>query len=130
MAFDRGVTWYDDPFAGCAEKLRASIPRDVRPFFVTHSVFGSGVIERLQRMPKVKQAALDAVAATSMFDARTLAPDSLLAFAFSKNPDAVVVTSMFSDDHIDLNCAVAAKPASPDFADFLMRIIKVSEGHA
>lgn len=120
----------DDPFADCAQKLRASIPPDVRPFFVTHGVFGSGVIERLERMPKVKQAALDALAATSMYDARTLAPDFLLTFAFSNNPDGVVITSMFSDEHIDRNCAVAAKLASPDFADCLRRIIKAGEDHA
>jgi aryl-alcohol dehydrogenase-like predicted oxidoreductase len=94
---------------------------------LTHSVFGSGAIERLERMPILKKAALDILASKHSHDPQMFAPDILLAFAFSNNPHGVVITSMFSKEHIGQNCALAEKPVSAEVSKCLRRMIKEGE---
>ncbi len=76
----------DGLFNDAAERLRAAIAPGLRPFFLTHSMFGSGAIERLERMPNLKRAALDILTSKHALDPQMFAPYILLAFAFSNNP--------------------------------------------
>jgi len=49
-------------------------------------------------------------------NATEIVADLLLHFAFSNNPDGVVIASMFSARHIEHNCSLAAKSPAPELA--------------
>jgi hypothetical protein len=56
--------------------------------------------------------------------ATELVADLLLHFAFSNNPDGVVITSMFSAWHIERNCSLAAKSPTPELAANVYSLLK------
>lgn len=96
----------DNPF----EHARCRLPVDGL-FPITHSVFGSGALERFSAFLEAYPEACSRLVSI----ASTPAPsDMLLDLAFAKNPSGLVLASMFSPRHVQANCAHAAK--APNFA--------------
>jgi aryl-alcohol dehydrogenase-like predicted oxidoreductase len=105
----------DSPFSNAAADLRAAFPTQ-RPMFVTHGVFGSSVAQRLAQVNAAQRARLNAVAERHGFELAAWPYDLLLRFAFSNNPDGVVIMSMFDPKHIEANVATAHLPAASGLA--------------
>ncbi len=104
----------DSPFLNAAPSLRARLP-EPSPMFVTHGVFGS--FEAVARESPQLHAAWEVVAQRHRFDTGGRLSAVLEAFAFSNNPDGVVITSMFSVAHIKANCVAASRLPISGFSD-------------
>jgi hypothetical protein len=110
----------DTPFANAGPALRAILPAPT-PMFVTHGAFGcAGAITR--QSPR-QHAALAALAGRYGLDSRRINSAILSTFAFSNNPDGVVIAAMFSSAHLDDNCAAASGQAIAGFAEEVRGII-------
>jgi len=105
----------DTPFTDAATMLRARLKAPA-PMFVTHGVFGSGITQALASMSEQQRARIAALAERHGIDFLRSPNDLLLRFAFSNNPDGVVIISMFGTSHIERNIAAASLPPIPDFA--------------
>jgi aryl-alcohol dehydrogenase-like predicted oxidoreductase len=105
----------DTPLTDVAARLGATLPSPA-PVLVTHGVFGSGVTEALAGLDAPRRARLSAVAERHGIDISKSSNDLLLRFAFSNNPDGVVIISMFNPKHIEHNIAAAGLPPIPGFA--------------
>jgi aryl-alcohol dehydrogenase-like predicted oxidoreductase len=105
----------DTPFSNAAAELRAAFPT-TKPMFVTHGVIGASVPRRLAQASTAQRARLDAVAERHGFELTAWPYDLLLRFAFSNNPDGVVILSMFDPRHIEANIAAARLPPAPGLA--------------
>jgi aryl-alcohol dehydrogenase-like predicted oxidoreductase len=105
----------DTPITDAAARLRASLPVPA-PTFVTHGVFGSGVTQALESMTATQRHRIAALADSHGIDFLKSPADLLLRFAFSNNPDGVVLISMFDTTHIERNIAVSCLPPIPGFA--------------
>lgn len=99
----------DNPFSQAAPELQQSLPLAIRPTFVTHGVFGSGVADKLNALPPTLTDTLRSTMSRHGLPPDADTSDLLLAFALSNNPDGVVITSMFDSRHIARNCHVALK---------------------
>jgi aryl-alcohol dehydrogenase-like predicted oxidoreductase len=105
----------DTPLTAAAAALRARLPAPA-PMFVTHGVFGSGVTRALADMNAQQRTRISALAEDQGIDFSKSPNDLLLRFAFSNNPDGVVIISMFDIRHIEHNIAAASLPPTPAFA--------------
>lgn len=105
----------DTPFTDATTRLRASLPAPA-PKYVTHGVFGSGVTQALESVQPTKRHRIAALANSHGIDFIRSPADLLLRFAFSNNPDGVVLISMFDTKHIERNIAVSCMPPIPGFA--------------
>jgi aryl-alcohol dehydrogenase-like predicted oxidoreductase len=108
----------DTPFTSAAAILRAKLPAPM-PMFVTHGVFGSGIVQALARMSVQHRAGITALAERHGIDASKSPVDLLLRFAFSNNPDGVVIVSMFDTRHIERNVAASCLQPIPELAGAL-----------
>jgi aryl-alcohol dehydrogenase-like predicted oxidoreductase len=106
----------DTPFTGVAARFRASLPTPL-PSFVTHGVFGAGVTQSLARIDAEQRRRVAAVSDRHGIDFLASPADFLMRFAFSNNPEGVVLVSMFDSEHIERNIAMSRLPPAPDFAD-------------
>ena len=106
----------DTPFSNAAAYLRAAFPTP-RPIFVTHGIFGSSVAQRLAEANAAQRARLNAIAESHGFELTAWPYDLLLRFAFSNNPDGIVLMSMFDPKHIEANVAAARLPPAPGLAN-------------
>lgn len=102
----------DTPLANAAPCLRSQLPAS--PMFVTHGVFGAA--EALARLGGVQRDRIAAIAAPHGIDASRALNELLLRFAFSNNPDGVVIVSMFDIGHMERNIAASAAPPVPGLA--------------
>jgi aryl-alcohol dehydrogenase-like predicted oxidoreductase len=114
----------DSPFSDAAARLRARAPV---PMFVTHGVFG-GTEAVVRRSPRLN-AALVALAERYGLDSRGTISAVLSAFAFSNNPEGVVIVSMFSPAHLENNCAAASGRAIAGLAEEVRRIVNQHPDH-
>lgn len=105
----------DTPFSNTATALRTAFSA-ARPMFVTHGVFGSSIAERLAQVSPAERAKLTAIAERRGVELSAWPHDLLLRFAFSNNPDGVVILSMFNPKHIEANVAAAQLAPLPEFA--------------
>lgn len=105
----------DTPFTNAAAALRASIPGPA-PMLVTHGVFGSGITQALGSMNAQQRTRITALAERHGIDFVKSPHDLLLRFAFSNNPEGVVIISMFDTKHIERNIAASGLPPIPGFA--------------
>jgi aryl-alcohol dehydrogenase-like predicted oxidoreductase len=105
----------DTPLTNAAEMLRARLPAPP-PMFVTHGVFGSGITQALASKNVQQRAKITALAEHHEIDFSRSPHDLLLRFAFSNNPDGVVVISMFDTKHIERNIAISRLTPIPGFA--------------
>jgi aryl-alcohol dehydrogenase-like predicted oxidoreductase len=113
----------DAPHNGVAVRLRSELARDRRPQFVTHGVFGTENSNEISMLLSRASETLHGWPQESDPHATELA-DLLLHFAFSNNPDGVVITSMFSASHIERNCSLAAKSPTPELATEVHSLLK------
>ncbi|MFB9265474.1 aldo/keto reductase [Bradyrhizobium erythrophlei] len=105
----------DTPLTNAAAILRARLATP-RPMFVTHGVFGSGIAQIIARMNGQQRNRVTALAERHGIDFSDTPDDLLLRFAFSNNPEGVVIISMYDTKHIERNIAASAVPPSPGFA--------------
>jgi aryl-alcohol dehydrogenase-like predicted oxidoreductase len=105
----------DTPLTNHAANLRIQFP--IAPMFVTHGVFGSGITQAHTSMRPEQRARLTAIAERHGIEFAKSPHDLLLRFAFSNNPDGVVIISMFDTRHIERNATAASLPPIPGFAD-------------
>lgn len=109
------VQFPDTPFSNASVHLRDALGMP-GPSFVTHGVFGSGIAERIAALTTPQRDRMIDLAERYGIDISRSPHDLLLNFAFSNNPDGVVVMSMFNAKHIERNIAAACRPAIPGFA--------------
>ncbi|WP_084305960.1 aldo/keto reductase [Bradyrhizobium sp. ARR65] len=114
----------DAPHNGVAIRLRSELPRDYRPQFVTHGVFGTENSNEISMLSSRASETLKFWLQEYDPHATELVADLLLHFAFSNNPDGVVITSMFNAWHIDHNCSLAAKRPTADLAAKVYSLLK------
>jgi aryl-alcohol dehydrogenase-like predicted oxidoreductase len=106
----------DTPLTHAAAILRERLPAPA-PMFVTHGVFGSGLTDAFARLTAQQRAKTAELAQRHGIDFPKTPGDPLLRFAFSNNPDGVVVISMFDASHIARNIAGSSLDPIPGFAD-------------
>jgi aryl-alcohol dehydrogenase-like predicted oxidoreductase len=114
----------DAPHSGVAVRLRSELPRDTRPQFVTHGVFGTENLNEISMLSSRASETLKFWLQECDPHSTELVADLLLHFAFSNNPDGVVITSMFSASHIERNCSLAAKSPTPELAAKVHSLLK------
>lgn len=112
----------DTPLTKAAAALRAKVPAPA-PMFVTHGVFGSGLTQAFAGMNAQQREKIAALAELHGIDFVKSPDDLLLRFAFSNNPDGVVIVSMFGSGHIERNIAGARLPPIPGLAEALRQIV-------
>ncbi|HYP57986.1 MAG TPA: aldo/keto reductase [Beijerinckia sp.] len=113
----------ENMFDQAADGLRAALPPEIQPFFITHCVFGKGALERLAHLLTTKGGQLASLASQLGYNPPTIAADLLLDYAFAKNPAGVVLLSMFSLAHIELNCGRASRAPRADVGPFVQKFI-------
>lgn len=113
----------DNPFHQAAEQLKAKLEDVASLSFITHGAFEGGVCEHLSRVLGGDGGRLAALASQLAYGPPSMASDILLDYAFAKNPDGVVLVSMFDQVHIDMNCARASRRPRKDVADFVHKMI-------
>jgi hypothetical protein len=52
-----------------------------------------------------------------------MASEMLLDYAFAANPEGAVLASMFTQAHIDMNCARAVRPPRKDIGPFMQKFV-------
>jgi aryl-alcohol dehydrogenase-like predicted oxidoreductase len=115
------VQFPDTPLTNAAATLRERLPAPT-PMFVTHGVFGSGLTQAIANINAPQRAAIAALA--EQHGIGFSSPDDLLLrFAFSNNPDGVVIISMFGPAHIERNIRGACLPPIPGFARAVRQIL-------
>jgi aryl-alcohol dehydrogenase-like predicted oxidoreductase len=114
----------DAPHSGVAVRLRSELPSDRRPQFVTHGVFGKENSNEISMLSSRASETLKFWLQEYDPHATEIVGDLLLHFAFSNNPDGVVITSMFSAQHIERNCSLAAKSPTPELAAKISALLK------
>ena len=92
-------------------------------FFVTHGVFGMGAQERLSHLLVGDGGRLGALASQLAYGPPFMASEMLLDYAFAANPEGVVLATMFTQSHIDMNCARAARQPRKDIGPFMQKFI-------
>lgn len=97
-----------------APRLPVSTRTDPQPFLVTHGIFGvDGPLRRLGEILASHPDAETRLRAAGYGGTRGgLAAQVLGAYAFARNPDGVVLSSMFSADHAQAICARASMEPS------------------
>jgi aryl-alcohol dehydrogenase-like predicted oxidoreductase len=116
------VQFPDTPLTNAAANLRNKLPVPA-PTFVTHGVFGPGPTQAVAAMSAQQRTQILALAERHGIDVSKSPNDLLLRFAFSNNPDGVVIVTMFGPEHIEHNIAVAELPPIPGLADAVRQIL-------
>lgn len=121
------VQFPDSPFDSLAPTTRALTSCERHLIFVTHGVFGSGLMARFESLDtttleRVKRVAIQfgLVDATGNMSISKL----LLSFALANNQDGVVITSMFNVTHVKSNSEVASVPINPELAPSLRAALR------
>lgn len=104
----------DTPLTNAATFLRSQLP--AAPMFVTHGVFGSDTAEAIAGLDGAQRGRIAAIARQHGADPVRVLLDLQLRFAFSSNPDGVVIISMFNLEHMERNIAASAAPPIPGLA--------------
>jgi aryl-alcohol dehydrogenase-like predicted oxidoreductase len=107
----------DTPLTNAATSLRSQL--SAAPMFVTHGVFGADTASAIARLTGEQRGRIAAIAEQHGVDAARVMDDLPLRFAFSSNPDGVVITSMFNAVHMERNIAASAAPPIPGLATAL-----------
>jgi aryl-alcohol dehydrogenase-like predicted oxidoreductase len=104
----------DNPFLEATDQL-CHHPATRNHFLITHSVFGSGALRQF-----------GALMQTSRYsDSTENSADLLFDYALAKNPNGIVLSSMFSRKHSDTNCAHAAAPINPNAIGRVQSVLAV-----
>jgi aryl-alcohol dehydrogenase-like predicted oxidoreductase len=111
----------ETPLTCWAPTLRNAMPAPTR--FITHGVFGSGIVRVLESAEPRRRLELAALAEQYQIDVTRSYADLLLRFAFSNNPDGVVMVSMFDAGHIEHNTSEAGRQPIPGLADAVRQVL-------
>jgi aryl-alcohol dehydrogenase-like predicted oxidoreductase len=114
----------DDPFVRTAEGVKGALASYPSLFFVTCSLFG--IHERLSRLLVGDGGRLGALASQLGYGPPFMASEMILDHAFAANPEGVVLASMFTPAHIEMNCARAARPPRKDIGPFMQKFVAVA----
>lgn len=104
----------DTPLADAATQLRSQLPAP--PMFVTHGVFNTDAAAAIAGLDGARRDRIAAIAGQHGVDASQALHDLPLGFAFSSNPDGVVIISMFNTKHMERNIAASGAPPIPGLA--------------
>ncbi|MGA7384352.1 MAG: aldo/keto reductase [Methylocella sp.] len=110
----------DDPFVRTIAGVKSALG-DAALFFVTYSVFGAH--ERLSHLLVGGGGRLGALASQLGYGPPFMASEMILDYAFAANPEGVVLASMFTHAHIEMNCARAARPPRKDIGPFMQKFV-------
>jgi aryl-alcohol dehydrogenase-like predicted oxidoreductase len=113
----------DNPFLQTVARVKDALAGDTKLFFVTHGVFGMGAHERLSHLLVGDGGRLGSLASQLAYGPPFMASEMLLDYAFATNPEGVVLASMSSQSHIDMNCAKAARPPRKDIGPFMQKFV-------
>ncbi len=113
----------ENPFAQTVAGVKDALASDAKFFFVTHSVIGAGAHEHLSHLLVGDGGRLGSLASQLAYNPPFMASEMLLDYAFAANPDGVVLTSMFNQSHIDMNCARAARKPRGDIGPFMQKFV-------
>jgi len=113
----------ENPFSQTVARVKDALGADAKLFFVTHSVFGMGAHERLSHLLVGDGGRLGALASQLAYGPPFMASEMLLDYAFATNPEGVVLASMFTQAHIDMNSARAARPPRRDIGPFMQKFV-------
>lgn len=113
----------ENPFSRTVAAVKDALAGDAKFFFVTHSVFGVGALERLSHLLVGDGGRLGALASQLAYNPPFMASEMLLDYAFATNPEGVVLASMFNQTHIDMNCARAARKPRNDIGPFMQKFV-------
>ncbi len=111
----------DDLFLPTLAGVKGALAGDASLFFVTYSVFG--VHERLSHLLVGGGGRLGALASQLGYGPPFMASEMILDYAFAANPEGVVLASMFTPAHIEMNCARAARPPRKDIGPFVQKFV-------
>ena len=111
----------DNPFSQTVARVKDALAGDAKFFFVTHGVFGAQ--DRLAHLLVGDGGRLGALASQLAYGPPFMASEMLLDYAFATNPEGVVLASMFSQAHIDMNCARASRPPRKDIGPFMQKFV-------
>ncbi|MGH6811376.1 MAG: aldo/keto reductase [Methylocella sp.] len=111
----------DDPFVRTAAGVKGALAGGASIFFVTHSVFGAH--ERLSHLLVGDGGRLGALASQLGYGPPFMASEMILDNAFAANPEGVVLASMLTPAHIEMNCARAARPPRKDIGPFMQKFV-------
>jgi aryl-alcohol dehydrogenase-like predicted oxidoreductase len=111
----------DSPFAPAIARVKAELGEDSALFFVTHSVFGAH--DLLSRLLIGDGGQLGALASQLGYGPPFVASEMLLDHGFAANPQGVVLASMFTEAHINMNCARAARGPRKDIGPFMQKFV-------
>ena len=117
----------ENPFARAVERVKDALAGDASLFFVSHSVFGQGALERLPHLLVGDGGRLGALASQLAYGPPFMASEMLLDYAFATNPEGVVLTSMFTHAHIDMNCTRAGRPPRNDIGPFIQKFVVATQ---
>jgi aryl-alcohol dehydrogenase-like predicted oxidoreductase len=110
----------DNPFLEMTELLRQR-PATQNLFFITHSVFGTGTLERFTDLVQ-KSSMSSQLAASSIH--------LLFDYALAKNQNGIVLSSMFSQRHIEQNCARASAPVNNEAVALVTKLCAFTPSQA
>jgi aryl-alcohol dehydrogenase-like predicted oxidoreductase len=113
----------DNPFSQTLARVKDALAADAKFFFVTQGVFGLGAHERLSHLLVGDGGRLGALASQLAYNPPFMASEMLLDYAFAANPEGVVLASMFTQSHIDMNCARAVRPPRKDIGPFMQKFV-------
>jgi hypothetical protein len=111
----------DSPFVPALTPVKAALGENTPLFFVTHSVLSAH--DLLSRLLIGDGGRLGALASQLGYGPPFMASEMLLDHAFAANPNGVVLTSMFTQAHIDMNCARAKRPPRKDIGPFMQKFV-------
>jgi Aldo/keto reductase family len=111
----------DSPFAPALAQVKTAFDGDTSLFFVTHGVFSAH--DLLSRLLIGDGGRLGALASQLGYGPPFMASEMLLDHAFAVNPDGVVLASMFTHAHIDMNCARARRLPRKDIGPFMQKFV-------
>jgi hypothetical protein len=111
----------DSPFAPAIPAIRAAAGEQAPEFFVTHGVFAAH--DLLSRLLVGDGGRLGALASQLGYGPPFMAGEMLLDHAFAVNPQGVVLASMFSQAHANMNCARAARAPRKDIGPFMQKFV-------
>jgi aryl-alcohol dehydrogenase-like predicted oxidoreductase len=112
----------DNPFLETLARTKNALA-DAKFFLVTYGVFGMGAHERLSHLLVGDGGRLGALASQLAYGPPFMAGEMLLDYAFAANSGGVVLASMFTQAHIDTNCARAARPPRRDIGPFMQKFV-------
>jgi aryl-alcohol dehydrogenase-like predicted oxidoreductase len=117
----RVVQLPDSPFAPAIARVKAALGEDTAQFFVTHSVFSAH--DLLSRLLIGDGGRLGALASQLAYSPPFMVSEMLLDHAFAANPQGVVLASMFTRAHINMNCDRAARAPRKDIGPFMQKFV-------